>query len=419
MPAISSLSAREILDSRGTPTVEVTAVLDDGSAGVAGVPSGASTGSHEALELRDRDQSRYGGQGVLRAIANVAEAILPAVRGRSAEDQEGLDARLVELDGTFHKSKLGANATLGVSLAVARAAAVSRRVRLDEHLRSAFRLSPPSGRLPVPLANVFNGGRHASTNFDLQEVWAVPSGIPETAEQVRAVSEVAHSLRGVLQRHGLDTDVGDEGGFAPNVRSLDEAFELVVEAIDGAGYAAGSEVSLGMDAGASTFFQPASGRYHLGLLGRDLGREELCELYAGLAARYPIRLIEDPFGEDDWDGWAALRAHPKLGGVKLIGDDLFTTNVTLLAEGIRRGVADGTIIKPNQIGTLSEAVAAARLAQQHGYVVIVSHRSGETNDDSIVDLAAALGADYLKIGAPVRGERVAKYNRLLALASHS
>jgi len=410
---VTTITAREILDSRGTPTVEVTAVLSDGTAASAGVPSGASTGKHEALELRDGDQHRYNGQGVLKAIANVNGRLAEAVRGMDAANQRAIDQAMLDADGTENKSKMGANAIVGVSMAVARAAAASAGVPLYRHLQKAFDLSA-SPILPVPLANLFNGGKHASTNLDLQEIWVVPRGISGTADQIRAAAEIDSKLRGILIRRGLDTDVGDEGGFSPRVQTTHQAFELVSEAVDEAGYSLGEEVVLGVDAAASSFYDGS--HYHLTVEDRSLTREELSDFYANLVQRYAIRLLEDPLEEDDWDGWQALRAHAGLMGVTVIGDDLFTTNLARLQEGIKRQAANGIIIKPNQVGTVSEAIETARLARESNYTIVASHRSGETNDHWIVDLAVAIGAAYVKIGAPVRGERVAKYNRLLQIS---
>ena len=413
MSSIQALTAREILDSRGTPTLEVTAVLADGTVATAGVPSGASTGKHEALELRDGDRHRYNGLGVLNAVANVNGQLSEAVQGMEATNQRSIDQRFLDVDGTVNKSKMGANAIVGASLAVARAAATSAGLQLFQHLQQTFDL-PTSPILPVPLANLFNGGRHASTNLDLQEIWVVPRGISSTAEQVRAATEINAKLKGILIRRNLDTDVGDEGGFSPRVQTTHQAFEMVSEAVDEAGYSLGEEVVLGVDAAASSFFH--DGHYRLAVEDKSLSREELSDFYANLVQRYMIRLLEDPLEEDDWDGWQALRAHAGMVGVTIIGDDLFTTNQERLAEGIRRQAANGIIIKPNQIGTITEAIDTAKLAKANNYTVVASHRSGETNDHWIVDLAVAIGATYIKVGAPVRGERVAKYNRLLQIA---
>lgn len=415
MSTIQNITAREILDSRGTPTLEVTTVLDDGSTGTAGVPSGASTGSHEALELRDGDRHRFSGVGVMKAMANVNTLINPGLKGLNASDQRAVDQRLLDLDGTPNKSKFGANAIVGASIAAAKAAAASKRQTLFKHLREAFGL-PEVNKMPIPLANLFNGGRHASTNLDLQEILVVPRGINNTADQIRAAAEINTKLKGVLVRRGLDTDVGDEGGFSPRVQTTNQPFELVSEAVDEAGYALDQEVVLGVDAAATTFYDHDHKMYHLAVENQSFSREELINFYASLVNRYALRLIEDPLDEDDWDGWQKLCADPAFKNIGIIGDDLFTTNVARLQEGIAKRAAKGIIIKPNQIGTVSEAVAAAQLALANNFTVIVSHRSGETNDDWIVDLGVALGADYLKIGAPVRGERVAKYNRLLAIA---
>lgn len=415
MSAIQNVSAREILDSRGMPTVEVTVVLEDGSTGVAGVPSGASTGSHEALELRDGDRHRFSGAGVLNAVTNVSTIINPGLKGMEAVDQRSVDQHLLDLDGTPNKSKLGANAIVGTSIAVAKAAAISKRQVLFKHLRDAFGLAEVN-KLPIPLANLFNGGRHASTNLDLQEIWVVPRGITGTADQIRAAAEINTKLKGVLVRRGLDTDIGDEGGFSPRVQTTQQPFELVSEAVDEAGYALDQEVVLGVDAAATTFYDHDHKMYHLAVENQSFTRDDLINFYVSLVNRYALRLIEDPLDEDDWEGWQKLCADPALNHIGIIGDDLFTTNVDRLQEGIAKQAANGIIIKPNQIGTVSEAVTTARLAKDNNFTVIVSHRSGETNDDWLVDLGVALGANYLKIGAPIRGERVAKYNRLLAIA---
>lgn len=416
MPVIKKLFAREVLDSRGTPTLEVTAVLDDGSIGVAGVPSGASNGVHEALELRDGDRHRYNGMGVLNAMVNVNGLLENGLNGIDAMKQPAIDQRMIQMDDTPNKSKFGANAIVGASVAIAKAAAASQCISLYQHLKQVYGLSPVT-KLPVPLANLFNGGRHASTNLDLQEIWVVPRGISSTADQIRATAEIDTKLKGVLVRRGMDTDIGDEGGFSPRVETSQQPFELVSEAVDEAGYSLGDEVVLGVDAAASTFYDAAHGNYHLTVEQRSLSRDEMINFFVNLVQRYMIRLLEDPFSEDDWASWQALCAHPALSNIAIIGDDLFTTSAARLQQGIDMRAANGIIIKPNQIGTITESIQTALLAQKNNYLVVVSHRSGETNDDWIIDLGVALNADHLKIGAPVRGERVAKYNRLLQIAA--
>ena len=406
MVQLTGLSAIEVLDSRGNPTISVTAYTESGS-GTAIVPSGASTGKHEAVELRDGDKSRYGGKGVQKAVWNVENEIARKVIGMEVSDQAGLDAALIELDGTPDKSRLGANAVLGVSLAVAHAAAQANSLPLYRYLGGTL-----AKLLPLPFANLVNGGAHADTSVDLQEFMVCPVGATSFAEATRAVSEVYHALKAVLKKQNLATGVGDEGGFAPNLASNEEALKLLVEAIEAAGYRAGDEVALALDVAASELF--GNGKYKLAGEGRTLSASELVDLYEDWIGRYPIVSIEDGMAEDDWDGWKLLteRLGPR---VQLVGDDLFVTNVERLEKGIEGDVANSILIKVNQIGTLSETVTTINRAQSAGYSALISHRSGETDDATIADLAVATGVGMIKLGAPARGERVAKYNRLLAI----
>jgi enolase len=394
----------EVLDSRGNPTIAVTAHTEFGS-GRAVVPSGASTGAHEAVELRDGDPNRYGGKGVRKAVANVLGEIAAKLLNHDVLDQDGLDAALIELDGTPNKSRLGANAILGVSLAVAHAAAQAKGVPLYRHLGG-----PGASLLPLPMANILNGGVHADTSVDLQEFMVCPVGAPTFGEAIRCVSEVYHSLKSVLKLQGFGTGVGDEGGFAPDLTSNEEALSLIVEGIAAAGYALGREVAIALDPAASEFYR--EGKYTLKGEGRSLDAAELVKLYADWIERYPIVSIEDGMAEDDWDGWRLLT--DTVGRrVQLVGDDLFVTNVKRLQEGIKRGVGNSILVKVNQIGTLTETLEAMEMARKAGYSSVISHRSGDTEDTTIADLAVATGAGMIKTGAPARSERVAKYNRLL------
>jgi enolase len=405
VPEIEAVLAREILDSRGNPTVEVDVFLEDGSFGRAAVPSGASTGEHEALELRDGDPGRYGGRGVLRAVGNVVEVIAPALVGAEALDQREVDRLLLDLDGTEAKSRLGANAILGVSLAVARAAADSVGLPLYRYLGGTN-----AHLLPLPLLNVLNGGVHADNPLEIQEFMLAPVGAASFSEALRWGAEAFHALRGELRARGLATAVGDEGGFAPAVASAEEACELLVRAIERAGLEPGEEVALALDAAASELLE--EGRYRL--QGAARTAEEMVAFFAGLLDAYPIVSLEDPLAEDDWEGWAALTA--ELGPrCQVVGDDLFVTNPERLERGIREGVANAILVKVNQIGTLTETLDVVELAERHGYGVVVSHRSGETEDATIADLAVAVGAGQIKAGAPSRGERTAKYNQLLRI----
>jgi enolase len=403
---LTGLTALEVLDSRGNPTIAVTAHTDRGT-GRAIVPSGASTGAHEAVELRDGDPKRYGGKGVLKAVANVEGEIARHLAGFDVEDQNAIDEALIELDGTPNKSRLGANATLGVSLAVAHAAANVNGAPLYRKLGGG-----DAALLPLPMANILNGGAHADTSVDLQEFMVCPVGAPTFAEAIRAVAEVYHALKTVLKSQGLATGVGDEGGFAPDLRSNEDALKLIIEAIHKSGYEPGRDVAIALDPAASEFYK--DGRYNLKGEGRTLDASALVELYQDWSARYPIVSIEDGVAEDDWDGWKHLT--DTLGSeVQLVGDDLFVTNVARLKEGIERGVANSILIKVNQIGTLTETLEAIDLARKAGYSAVISHRSGETEDTTIADLAVATGAGMIKTGAPARSDRVAKYNRLLQI----
>ena len=408
MNSIIEIRAREILDSRGNPTVEVDCVLEDGAMGRAAVPSGASTGEHEALELRDGDAKRYKGKGVRKAVAHVHDVIAPALLGGDPFDQVGLDQRLNALDGTPTKGKLGANAILGVSLAVAKAAAGSLGLPVYRYIGGAH-----ANTLPVPLMNVVNGGKHADNTVDLQEFMIVPLGAPTFAEALRWGAEVFHSLASVLKKQGMATAVGDEGGFAPNLKSNEDALKVLMEAIEKAGYEPGEQVALALDPAASEFFK--DGRYTLaGEGGKSFDSNELVEWYAGLVDRYPIVSIEDGLAEDDWAGWAAITR--KLGArIQLVGDDLFVTNVTRLARGIREGIANSILVKVNQIGTLTETLDAIEMAHRAGYTAVISHRSGETEDVTIADLAVATNAGQIKTGSLSRTDRVAKYNQLLRI----
>ena len=405
---IEDVRAREILDSRGNPTIEVDCLIEGGVLGRAAVPSGASTGEHEALELRDGDAGRFRGKGVRKAVTHVNEQIAPQIRGRSASDQIGLDAALLSLDGTPNKSRLGANAILGVSLAAAKAAANAFGTPLYRYLGGVH-----ARTLPVPLMNVVNGGAHASNNLDLQEFMIVPLGAPSFHEGLRWATEVFHTLAAVLKQKGLSTAVGDEGGFAPDLGSNEEGLQVIVQAIEGAGYKPGEQIALALDPAASEFFK--NGAYVLAGDGnRSLEPSEMVDYYAGLVDRYPIVSIEDGMAEDDWDGWSQLTK--KLGGrIQLVGDDLFVTNVERLERGIKAGVANSILVKVNQIGSLSETLSTIEMAHRAGYTTVISHRSGETEDVTIADLAVATNAGQIKTGSLSRTDRIAKYNQLLRI----
>ena len=405
MTRLTGLKALEVLDSRGNPTVAVTAFTDGGS-GRAIVPSGASTGAHEAVELRDGDPKRYGGKGVLKAVGNVEGEIARRLKDVDVEDQKAVDDTMIELDGTPNKSRLGANAILGVSLAVAHAAANAKGIPLYRHLGGEASL------LPLPMANILNGGAHADTSVDLQEFMVCAVGAQTFTDAIRATAEVYHALKGVLKAQGLATGVGDEGGFAPQLRSNEDALKLIVEAIRKAGYEPGKDVAIALDPASSEFYK--DGRYVLKGEGRTLDVAGLVQLYRDWSGRYPIVSIEDGMAEDDWDGWKRLTE--AIGDtVQLVGDDLFVTNVKRLQEGITQGVANSILIKVNQIGTLTETLETITLARKAGYSAVISHRSGETEDTTIADLVVATGAGMIKTGAPARSERVAKYNRLLQI----
>ncbi len=411
---IEAIHAHEILDSRGNPTLNVTVLLVGGTRGSASVPSGASTGIHEALELRDGDPTRYRGLGVRKAIKNVNVAINKALKGHDVFDQQGIDDTMRILDGSLNKHKLGANAMLGVSLACAHAGARSRDLPLYEYLRQVFKLDYKNYRLPTPFMNVFNGGRHADTNLDMQEFIIIPHGFSRYSRKVQAGSEIFHALGDVLHAEGLDTDVGNEGGYAPDVGKTEMALEYLVKAVKKAGYKLGKEVGFGIDVAASEFFDEKKGIYALKTDRRKMTGEQMIDLYEQWGKKYPLLSVEDGLAEDEWADWTELtkRLSKKM---LLIGDDLFVTNVERVQRGIDEKVANAVLIKPNQIGTLSETIETILLAQQHGYKIVISHRSGETCDTTIADLAVAVNAEYIKSGAPSRSERLAKYNRLLEI----
>lgn len=405
MSAIELIGAREILDSRGNPTVEVEVALDDGSMGRAAVPSGASTGEHEAVELRDGDPQRYGGKGVQTAVEAVLGEIGPELIGLDAFEQRVVDARLIEIDGTPDKGRLGANALLGVSLAVAHAAAQSADLDLFRYVGG-----PNVHLLPVPMLNILNGGSHADTNVDIQEFMIAPIGADTFKEALQWGTEVYHSLKSVLKAADLNTGLGDEGGFAPSLDSNRAALDLIVKAITQAGYQVGRDVALALDVAATEFFTDDAYQFE----GQSRTATQMTDYYADLVANYPIVSIEDPLAEDDWDGWVAMTA--QLGSsIQIVGDDLFVTNPDRLEDGIERGAANALLVKVNQIGTLSETLDAVSMAEQAGFKCMMSHRSGETEDTTIADLAVATGCGQIKTGAPARSERVAKYNQLLRI----
>ncbi len=409
MSLITDITAREVLDSRGNPTVEVEVALDDGSWGRAAVPSGASTGAFEAVELRDGDSARYLGKGVLTAVTNVNEIIAPAMLGMEATDQRAIDEALMELDGTANKGSLGANAILGVSLAVAKAAAESCELTLYSYIGGCN-----AATLPVPMMNILNGGAHADNNVDLQEFMVMPVGAGSFAEGLRMCAEIYHTLKKVLHDRNLGTGVGDEGGFAPNLGSNEEALQIIAEAVTAAGYSLGEQVMFALDPASTEFYDADRGVYVLAGEGRELTGAEMVEFWAGLVERYPIISIEDGMAEEDWDGWKLLTE--RLGDrVQLVGDDLFVTNTERLARGIEMGVANSILIKLNQIGSLTETLEAIQMAHRAGYTTVISHRSGETEDTTIADVAVAVNAGQIKTGAPARSDRVAKYNQLLRI----
>jgi enolase len=408
MSEILSVKAREILDSRGNPTIEAEVLLDSGYLGTAAVPSGASTGSREALELRDGDPDRYQGKGVLTAVQNVNEEIGPKLIGLEAIDQTGIDQFMIDLDGTENKSRLGANAILSVSMAVAKAAAAESELPLYRYLGgvSAY-------LLPVPLMNVLNGGAHADNNLDIQEFMIVPAGAPSFREALRMGAETFHTLKKVLKSKGLNTAVGDEGGFAPNLRSNEEAMEILVQAIDAAGYRPGEDIFIALDPAASEFYE--NGVYELKAEEKPKkSSRDLVEFYSAWVDRYPLISIEDGMAEGDWEGWKALTE--KLGaGLQLVGDDIFVTNTKIISRGISEGIANSILIKLNQIGTITETMQAINMAHRAGYTTVISHRSGETEDTTIADLAVAVGSGQIKTGSLSRSDRLAKYNQLLRI----
>jgi len=408
MANISKIQAREILDSRGNPTVEVDCWLSDGSFGRAAVPSGASTGIHEALELRDGDKKRFGGKGVLKAVENVNQRIAPLLAGRDALNQQAVDRAMLELDGTPNKANLGANAILGVSLAVARAAAASLEIPLYRYLGGTR-----ATLMPVPMFNILNGGVHANwQGTDLQEFMIAPVGAESFAQALRWGSETYQALKSVLKEKGYSTGVGDEGGFAPALKANAEALDLIIQAIEKAGYQPGRDIALALDPASSGFYE--EGKYHLRTEKRQIDSSQMVAMYARWAEAYPLIVLEDGLAEDDWEGWKLLTR--TLGGkLELVGDDIFVTNVQRIAKGIAEKAANAVLIKLNQIGTLTETIAAVEMAQQAGWGAMVSHRSGETVDSFIADLTVALGTGHLKTGAPCRGERVEKYNQLLRI----
>jgi len=409
MSYITDITAREILDSRGNPTVEVEVMLDDGSWGRAAVPSGASTGAFEAVELRDGEAARYLGKGVLGAVANINDVITPELLGMEASDQRAIDEFLIELDGTENKSRLGANAILGVSLAVAKAAAESCELTLYSYIGGCN-----ASTIPVPMMNILNGGVHADNNVDLQEFMIMPVGAGSFAEGLRICSEIYHTLKGVLHERGLGTGVGDEGGFAPDLKSNEEALTVISEAVTKAGYSLGDQIMFALDPAATEFYDVERKIYVLTGEGRELTSAEIVDFYAGLVDRYPIISIEDGMAEEDWDGWRLITE--RLGDrVQLVGDDVFVTNTERLGRGIELGVANSILIKLNQIGTLTETLECIQMAHRAGYTTVISHRSGETEDTTIADVAVAVNAGQIKTGAPARSDRVAKYNQLLRI----
>jgi enolase len=409
MVAITSVQAREILDSRGNPTVEVDVTLEDGSMGRAAVPSGASTGIREALELRDGDKARYGGKGVLQAVANVNEAIAPAIKGMDATAQAAVDGKMLEIDGTENKGKLGANAILGVSMAVARAAALATKIPLYVHLGST-----DSNLLPVPCFNIINGGAHADNSVDFQEFMIAPVGAPTFSEALRYGAEVYHALKSVLKDAGYATGIGDEGGFAPDLKSNVEAIEVILKGIEKAGYKPGDDVAIALDPATSELYQEDGSYLFYKSDNSHKSSEEMIDLWEGWVNQFPIVSIEDGLGEQDWEGWKSLTQ--RLGSrIQLVGDDAFVTNPAIIAQAIKDGVGNSTLIKVNQIGSITETLEAIKMSHDAGYTCMVSHRSGETPDDFIADLVVGAMTGQIKSGAPCRGERLSKYNQLLRI----
>jgi enolase len=406
---IVEVHAREILDSRGNPTVEVDVILENGLVGRAAVPSGASTGEHEALELRDKEAKRYLGKGVLQAVKNVNEIIASEVVGMDARQQVAIDQTMIELDGTENKGKVGANAILGVSLAVCKAAAQASNLPLFQYLGGVN-----ARTLPVPMMNILNGGAHADNNVDLQEFMVVPAGASSFAEALRMGAEIFHALKSVLKKKGYNTSVGDEGGFAPDLKSNEEALQVIMQAIEAAGYKPGEQIFIALDPASSEFYNKQTKQYDLKSENRSLNAEEMIDYYANLKSQYPIVSIEDGLAEDDWDGWKKFTE--RLGhSLQLVGDDLFVTNTRRLQEGISKGVANSILVKVNQIGTLTETLAAIDMAHRAGYTAVISHRSGETEDATIADIAVATNAGQIKTGSASRTDRICKYNQLLRI----
>ena len=409
MPSIIEIHAREILDSRGNPTVEVDVVLENNIVGRAAVPSGASTGEHEALELRDKDAKRYLGKGVLNAVKNVNEIIAPEIVGMEAREQVAIDQTMLAMDGTDTKSKLGANAILAVSLATCKAAAQASHLPLFQYLGGVS-----ARTLPVPMMNIINGGAHADNNVDLQEFMVMPVGAKSFAEGLRMGAEIFHNLKGVLKKKNYNTAVGDEGGFAPDLKSNEEALQVIMQAIEAAGYKAGDEVMIALDPASSEFYNKQTKKYDLKSESRSLSSEEMIAYYANLKSKYPIISIEDGLAEDDWDGWkkfTELHGH----ALQLVGDDLFVTNTKRLQQGIKKGVGNSILVKVNQIGSLTETLAAIDMAHRAGYTAVISHRSGETEDTTIADIAVATNAGQIKTGSASRTDRICKYNQLLRI----
>ena len=407
MSKIKQVKAREILDSRGNPTVEVDVILTSGVLGRAAVPSGASTGTREAVELRDGDKTRFLGKGVLKAVENIHKTIAPEIVGKDPEKQKEIDYLMIKLDGTENKSRLGANAILGVSLAVAKAAAIDADMPVYRYLGGKNAV-----RLPIPFLNILNGGKHADNNVDIQEFMIAPFGAPSFKEALRYAAEVYHTLKGILKSKGLSTSVGDEGGFAPNLSRNEEAIEVIIAAIEKAGYRPGKDIAIVLDPAASEFFQ--DGKYLLKADKKSLSSAEMVDYYADIVSKYPIISIEDGLAESDWDGWKILTK--KLGEkIQIVGDDIFVTNPKIVAEGIKQGIANAVLIKLNQIGTLTETLETVHMSMKAGYTCMFSHRSGETEDSFLADITVATNAGQLKTGAPARSERLAKYNQLLRI----
>ena len=414
MSKIEKIIAREILDSRGNPTVSATIFLSNNKYYFASAPSGASTGSFEACELRDRDSSRYHGLGVLRAVENINIQINKLLKGADINDPRSLDQKMLELDGTDNKTNLGANAIIPVSIALNKAAADNNNLKLYQFINEYYDfVSKP--KLPIPLVNIFNGGKHASTNLDFQELWIIPEKFSNFQERLRVSSEIFHEFGKILSENAYDTDLGNEGGYAPDLKRTDDAWDMILEAIERAGYK--SKVTLGFDAGANTFYNKHSQKYKITLEQKELNSIQMINYYMDWIKKYPIKYIEDPLDEEDWKNWTEFKQimDASKNDILLIGDDLFTTNVKRLERGIKSNSANGIIIKPNQIGTITETIDCIKLAQDHKFAIVISHRSGETCDDFIADLAVGCGAEHIKTGSISRGERICKYNRLLAI----